>query len=150
MSDVMSREGDAEQIEGLLVQTGTDAGDVLALMHGGPDAPLAVPAPFSQPIVLVERMRVAGTSRVPGVAQAVVDLAEGDRLAFVREKDNAFDRWSIRVQDARGRKLGYVSADQNQILARLMDAGKCLYGEVLLAEAVDGWEKVEMAVYLDD
>jgi hypothetical protein len=54
------------------------------------------------------------------------------------------------VLDARGRRLGYVPADVNEILARLMDAGKRLYGEVTEIDLVGSWWRIAMGVWMDD
>ena len=74
----------------------------------------------------------------------------GERLALVREKDNKYDEWCIRVNTSAGGRLGFVLADINEIPARLMDGGKALYSEVNKVEKVGGWWKMGMGVWLDD
>ena len=70
-----------------------------------------------------------------------------DRL--LREPGNLADTWAIKVfvGDVR---IGYVPADRNEILARLMDGGKRLSAEVVDHELVGTWHKVTMGVWLDD
>ncbi len=120
------------------------------VLKGGQSGALGVGAPFEEPIYLVD-VHVAGTTHVKGIDQLVEGLHEGDRLSFVREKDNRFDKMAIKVMDADGNRLGYVPCDNNEILARLMDGGKLLYGEVRKKELVDErWNKVSMRVFLDD
>lgn len=48
----------------------------------------------------------------------------GRQLRLVREPENQYDRWAIRVCTPSGTMLGYLPARKNQSAARLMDAGK--------------------------
>lgn len=126
------------------------AGGLLAAMHGSGPAGIEVPKPFSQRICLLPDARVAGTSHVEGIRALAAGLCEGDELRLERDPQNRFDSWAIRVLDARGRRLGFVPADKNEIIARLMDGGKRVVGEVLSVEDVSGWIRIGMAVWLDD
>ncbi|MBR3315648.1 MAG: HIRAN domain-containing protein [Atopobiaceae bacterium] len=119
-------------------------------MHGGVDAGFGVPKPFSQPICLAPKTRVAGTAHVDGIAELAESLSEGDRLRLERDPHNRWDRWAIRVLDGDGHRLGFVSADVNEMPARLMDGGKRLYGEVTGVELRGGWWRIGMGVWLDD
>lgn len=116
-----------------------------SLVSGG----LSVPLPFSHRICLVEDTYVAGTTHVPGIDGLVAGLREGQELALVRDKGNPHDRWAIRVL-AHATQVGFVPADINEILARLMDGGKSLVGVVGEVERIKSWNKVHMGVFLDD
>ena len=48
----------------------------------------------------------------------------GEQLKLIRIPDNDEDRWTTRVCTSSGTKLGYLPANKNQSVARLMDAGK--------------------------
>lgn len=136
---------------GVLVQTaGLDAGTMLVAMHGGTGEGLRMPLPFSKPICLVEGAHVAGTTHVAGIRKLAAGLSEGDRLRLVRDAGNPHDRWAIRVLDGEGSRLGFVPADQNEVLARLMDGGKRLFGQVTGVEQRGSWTRIGMDVYLDD
>jgi len=126
------------------------AGALLAVMHGQGTGALDIPKPLSEPILIIPKTRVAGTSHVEDIDVICEGLAAGDRLTFVRERSNRYDEWCVRVMDARGRRVGFVSADVNQIPARLMDGGKQLFGKVLGVELVGRWYRVDMEVFLDD
>ena len=104
--------------------------------------------PFSQNIHLTD-MVIAGTTHVDGIAKLEPFLTQGMRLPFFRE-DNIHDSLAIMVKDGNGNKLGYVPRQQNEILARLMDAGKSLYGVVQSKEFVNKWLKITVQVYLND
>ena len=49
---------------------------------------------------------------------------------------------------AYGRKLGYVPREDNKIAARLMDAGKILFGRILMKEKKGSWIKIYVKVFL--
>jgi len=104
--------------------------------------------PFSQNIYLVD-VNVAGTTHVEGIEKLEPQLTEGTKLQFFRE-DNVHDPLAIMIKDDNGNKLGYVPRRQNEILARLMDAGKLLYGVVQSKKFVDSWLKISVRVYLSD
>lgn len=56
---------------------------------------------------------------------------------------------AIRVEHD-GKKIGYTPADKNEVLARLMDGGKTLGGELVSRELRGTWWNVHMEVYLID
>ena len=128
----------------------TMAGSLIAAMYQGGGSALEVPKPFSQPICLIPDTRVAGTSHVPGIGGLVASLGEGDRLRLERDPQNRYDPWAIRVLDARGRRLGFVPTDSNEILARLMDGGRRLFAEVTEVELRGSWHRIGVGVWLDD
>ncbi len=114
------------------------------------DASLShMPLPFESKIVLYESVRIAGTARVPDIDKIMGSLPEGASLAFVREPGNCADEWAVRVEYDR-RTIGYVPADVNEVVARLMDGGKTLAGSVLSCEKLGSWWKVYMEVSLID
>ncbi len=129
---------------------GSQAGSVLSLIHGDGGAALGVPKPLSQPIVMVPKTRVAGTTHVPGIHAAAKGLCVGDELRFEREPGNGADEWAIKVFSPTGERLGYVSADVNEIPARLMDGGKRAFGRVTGVGEVGAWVRIGMEVLLDD
>ena len=105
---------------------------------------------FGQRIFLIETL-VAGTTHLKDDPRALeAALHQGDRLGCYREPDNPHDDKAISVRSAEGRKMGYVPRDTNEILARLMDAGKIIYGTVRDKEFVGKWLKITMEIYLDD
>ena len=93
-----------------------------------------LPIPFEQEIFLLE-VQIAGTS---------------DRLICRREPDNYHDEWAIRFYTLDGEPIGYIPKKQNQILARLMDAGKEIYGRYQSQEKRGDWLKVMVKVYMRD
>lgn len=104
--------------------------------------------PFSREIFLIE-CRVAGTSHLD-LEHLEAELLPGARIACLREPQNSYDPMAIRLQDGQGRKLGYVPRERNEVLARLLDAGKTVFGR-LEAKAWKGkWLKLDIRLFLED
>ena len=80
----------------------------------------------------------------------IKELKSGEKLSLRREPKNRFDENAVRVDDEKGRKLGYVPEKDNYVFARLMDAGKMLIGRVTDIKAKTGYTQVSMAIYLID
>ena len=110
---------------------------------------LSVPVPFESKIVLFESVRIAGTTHTPNINDVIDRIPEDALLRFVREPDNQADPWAIRVEYD-GRKIGYMPADKNELIARLMDGGKTLHGLLLERSLQGNWWKVYMEVSLID
>lgn len=107
-------------------------------------------APFSQAIKLVEHTRIAGLSHHGDAEDLNMGLALGTRLELRRDPTNKLDPWTILILDPDGRLVGYVPADVNEVLSRLMDAGKLLYATLSEKVETDTWLKLYAEVYLDD
>ena len=115
-----------------------------------PGVPGGAVKPFGQRIFLVEAI-VAGTTHLNDDPAELYDrLQVGDRLDFFRETDNPHDELAIVVKNPQCGKMGYESRQKNEILARLMDAGKLVFGILTEKELVRKWLKLTMEVHLDD
>lgn len=110
---------------------------------------LSVPVPFESKIVLFESVRIAGTTHAPNINDVMEQIPEDALLRFVCEPDNQADPWAIRVEYG-GKKIGYMPADKNELIARLMDGGKTLHGSLLECSLQGDWWKVYMEVSLID
>lgn len=121
--------------------------DVLKLIHAsfGKDG---APKPFAKEILLIE-CTVAGTTHVP-VKDIEPDLTPGSVLILQREPANPHDPLAIRIHDEKGRKIGYVPRAKNEVLARLMDAGKLLFGKLVAKEWRDNWLRIEARIHMRD
>ena len=124
------------------------AGGVLAAADAT-GTPLSVPMPFQNKIVLLEDARIAGTTHVRDIDDIVAGLQVGMDLRLEREPGNLADSWAIRVY-AGSNRIGYVPADCNELLARLMDGGKALSATLIGKEKLGAWNKLHMEVALDD
>jgi hypothetical protein len=119
---------------------------ILVIMRGGP-AGMTLPMPFGRELMLLD-CHVAGTGYIEDMEDIAVDLAVGAPLALRREPANSHDTLAILVFDERGRKLGYVPRAKNEVLSRLLDAGKLIYGRITHLEWSDDWLRIEMRVYM--
>ena len=122
-----------------------DGGNIINILHGGID----LDKPFSNTIYLIDA-HIAGTTYVDEIDILEPELTFGKRLNFFREPDNEYDEHAIVIKDDNGNKLGYVPKNKNEILSRLMDAGKLLYGTVYEKEKIGNWLKITIQIYLDD
>jgi hypothetical protein len=109
---------------------------------------MSVPVPLVQTIELL-RCEIAGTGHH-------CDDATGHRLinapvlALVREPDNEYDEDAIAVH-LTDRKVGYIPRRHNTVLARLLDAGKCLRARVVSVLDPDNgpWLDAEIVVEME-
>ena len=91
---------------------------------------------------------VAGTMHLqdPSVLE---EVTVGDKLTLMRE-ENKFDDNAILLLTESGKKIGYVPEKDNQIFARLMDAGKMLAAKVTKIERRGSFYQISIGVYLVD
>ncbi len=123
-------------------------GDVVGLFHGkGGGLPVA--KPFEREIFLFDTY-VAGTTHVEGILELEPHLKEGDKLDFFREPGNSFDPKAIVIKTGDGVKIGYVPKADNLIFARLMDAGKLLFGRIETKKLNGKWVKIDIKVFLQE
>ena len=108
-----------------------------------------IPMPFVKEIFLMS-CHVAGTSYREGIDEVAEDLKRDDLLVFKREADNPHDELAIMILNEKGEKLGYVPKQKNEVLARLMDAGKLVFGKVEGQGKVEEWLKIDIRTYMRD
>lgn len=105
-------------------------------------------APYIQEIFLLE-CHIAGTSYLD-LDEVEPELNVGAPLLFRREPGNIHDHLAVAIYDQKERKLGYLPRAKNEVPARLMDAGKLLFGKIEAKEWMENWLKVTMRVYMKD
>ncbi len=126
---------------------------VSALHSDGVELPL----PFEKDLFLMG-VTVAGTSYVKNIGELYDALDEGDTVRLVREPDNPYDEYAIRIDamddedipEGASVKLGYIPRAYNKVVARLMDAGKPIYGVLRKKERQGSWFKIVVKVYMKD
>ena len=128
--------------------TTSSGSGLVGLMHGK-NGEIAIPKPFEHDIFLFDT-NVAGTSFVEGIEELAQHLEIDERLDFFREPDNKYDNRAIVIKTGNGVKIGYVPKADNAIFARLMDAGKLLFGRISAKEQRDKWVKIDIKVYLHE
>lgn len=108
-----------------------------------------VPMPYLHEIFLID-CKVAGTGYVDGIEKKTASLEKGTLLTFRREPDNPNDSLAILILNENNEKIGYVPRAKNEIIARLMDAGKRIFGRVEEKWLVGEWINISVKVYLMD
>lgn len=104
-----------------LIKTGNKSIGILNSFSNG-----SLPMPFESEIFLL-KVKIAGLSYYE-VSQIKNQLKNEDRLILKREPNNKYDKLAIEVYYNKNIKLGYVPRNKNEVIARLMDAGKIIYG----------------------
>lgn len=125
----------------------TENGGLVNLFHNQEGG--IVPLPFERDIFLFDTY-VAGTSYVEGIEELALYLKPEDRLSFFREPDNPYDQGAIVVKTDAGVKIGYIPKKDNVVFARLMDAGKMLFGRIISTEMQGNWVKIDIGIYLHE
>ena len=118
-----------------------------AMAHGSGGA--MIPLPFVKDILLLESS-VVGTKYVKDIERKLENIGRESILEFRRDPRNPHDAMAIQVLNERGERIGFVPSDDNMILARLMDAGKSLYGKVREVRDPSNWRRIAMDIYLRD
>lgn len=131
---------------GDLVKTGGSG--FVGLLHGK-NGEISIPKPFEKDIFLFDTY-VAGTTHIESIEELEPHLNVDDRLAFFREPDNRYDTQAIVIKTVDGVKIGYVPKQDNVIFARLMDAGKLLFGKITSKEKKGSWVKIYIKVFLHE
>ncbi len=132
-------------MSGKLVPAG---GDIWKLIQGYLGGGTGIIAPYIQEIFLLE-CHIAGTGYLD-LDRVEPELNVGDPLLFRREPENAHDHLAVVIYDRKERKLGYLPRDKNEVPARLMDAGKLLFGKLEAKEWKGKWLKVKLRVFMKD
>ena len=107
-----------------------------------------LPKPFVQEVELLN-CNIAGTTFL-NLKDIEPKLKKHQLLVLKREPKNEYDDKAILILTEDGQKLGYVPQEKNEILSRLMDAGKLLFGRLDEKNWVDRWLRLDIQVYLRD
>lgn len=117
---------------------------LLALLHGSFDRTGKL-QPFVREIMLVECV-IAGTShRDLKIVEPLLPIG-----SLQRERTNEHDALAIMILDEKGNHLGYVPRAKNEAIARLMDAGKLLFGRLEGKDWQGNWLKADIRIFLRD
>jgi hypothetical protein len=98
--------------------------------------------------ILVLQCVIAGTTFTK-ISKHVAQLIAKTELTVKREGKNKFDEFAIALL-YNDTKIGYIPRDRNEVIARLMDAGKQFSAIITLSETEGTWAKIEIDVMLKD
>ena len=125
-----------------------EKGGLIDVLHGGGGLP-EMKKPFEREIMLFDTY-VAGTTHVTGIEDIEPLLKEGDKLNFFREPDNEDDKEAIMITTEDDVKIGYVPKKDNIVFARLIDAGKLLFGRIVEKEIRGRWVRIRINIFLHE
>lgn len=125
-----------------------EGSELVELWHGK-NGEISIPKPFEKDIFLFDT-HVAGITHIDGIEELEPHLSIDERLEFFREPDNPYDKQAIVIKTVDGVKIGYVPKQDNVIFARLMDAGKLLFGKITSKEKKGTWVKIYIKVFLHE
>jgi hypothetical protein len=108
-----------------------------------------LPRPFEREIYLFTT-HIAGTTHIEGIEELVASFSEAEKFFFFREPHNQYDHLAICVKNQKKEKLGYLPREDNPVFARLMDAGKELFGKLKSVQSRGRWMRIEIDIYLRD
>ena len=117
------------------------------MVHGsfGKDGPLQ---PFAREIMLLECQIAGATHR--DIKHVEPSLVPGCLLSLKREPTNEHDHLTVMIFNEAGAPLGYVPRAKNEVIARLMDAGKLLFARLGSKEWQGDWLRAEVQIFLRD
>jgi hypothetical protein len=98
--------------------------------------------------ILVLQCVVAGTS-FRNIHKVENELLPGTKLILQSEAENKHDELAVKIL-LNDYLLGYIPCDSNEVIARLMDAGKNFHAVVTELEWEGAWAKLDIHVYLND
>ena len=102
---------------------------------------------FSKDILVLECL-VAGTS-FRKLKNVEPKLNNQIKIDIKREAGNEYDEFAIALYFEK-EKIGYIPKDKNEVIARLLDAGKFFYASIETKEWEGNWLRIEVKVYLKD
>ena len=93
---------------------------------------------------------IAGTTYIPNIKDLDPFLVEGLEVYFFREPENQYDNRAIVIKDSENNKVGYIPKYKNDIISKLMDAGKIIFGKIRSKEWKNNYLKIDIDVYFKD
>lgn len=104
--------------------------------------------PFGREIFLLET-HVAGTTWHQADQVDESRLIEDVELTLIRRPNNEHDPLAIEIR-LDDKRLGFVPRRHNEIIARLMDAGKAFVARIALVERHEKWLELRFKLWLKD
>ena len=118
------------------------------LLSSIPSSQLGAPAKSDQPPArryLLNNCFIAGFQHHEGPA-LLNELTVGTPLALVREPENIYDKYAVRLEHA-GRHVGYIPREQNRTVSELLEQGAPISCSVTAVNPTAlVWERVRIEV----
>jgi hypothetical protein len=117
--------------------------ELLAMMGSGGVNALA---PFSREIYLLDIV-VAGTSFCENLDEVEPLLVPDAVLKMIRQPENKYDKLAIGIY-VDTKRIGWVPMEHNEVISRLMDAGKAFFCRVAKTTRKKEWLQIEAQIYM--
>lgn len=103
-------------------------------------------APFTREIYLLH-VSIAGTSYCAEIDTLLPQLTNGKELRMLRHPKNKHDELAIGIYLDTYR-IGWVPMEQNEVISRLMDAGKAFFCRVIDITKKGNWTKIDVDIFM--
>lgn len=103
-------------------------------------------APFTREIYLLH-ITVAGTTFCSTISELTPQLVENTRLRMLRQPQNKHDKLAIGIYLDKIR-IGWVPQEQNEVISRLMDAGKAFFCRITRTSQKGEWTKIDADIFM--
>jgi len=103
-------------------------------------------APFSREIYLLEII-VAGTTYCAQMPEIEPLLLTGTVLKMIRQPKNEHDELAIGIY-YNGVRVGWVPMEHNEVISRLMDAGKAFFCRIDSTYRKGKWVKICALIFM--
>ena len=105
-------------------------------------------APFTREIFLLDIV-VAGTSFCKEIEAFEPKLLPETKLKMIRHPKNEYDELAIGIY-YNNTRIGWVPQDLNEVISRLMDAGKAFFCRIASVKRKNKWVKIDAKIYMVD
>ncbi len=103
-------------------------------------------APFTREIFLLDIV-VAGTSFCEEIDALEPELIPETKLKMLRHPKNEYDELAIGIYYNEVR-IGWVPQEMNEVISRLMDAGKAFFCRITSIKRKNKWLKINAKIYM--
>lgn len=77
------------------------------------------------------------------------ELNIGSAVKLIREQDNKFDRFAVKIETLKGKQIGYVPKEKSEFVSRILDKKHTLTGKVSSIRGFSNGENVGVGVDID-
>ncbi|MHB9055136.1 MAG: HIRAN domain-containing protein [Paludibacteraceae bacterium] len=102
--------------------------------------------PFTREIFLLDIV-IAGTTFCENMDELEPDLIPDTVLKMIRDPKNKHDELAIGIYYQETR-IGWVPRELNEVISRLMDAGKAFFGRIVKTRKINAWLKINAAIFM--
>ena len=103
-------------------------------------------APFTREIFLLDIV-VAGTTFCEQIDELGPELMPDTVLKMVRHPKNKYDDLAIGIY-YRDVRIGWVPRELNEVISRLMDAGKAFFCRIAKTKKINNWLKIDAKIFM--